>query len=329
MEKRHANFLLGLEKVATGGFTSGTLRWLFLVIICALVISGCRSPELTASPTKIVELEAGEIKATPIAAQTNTPLPTKTPLPTDTPVLTDTPLPTDSPVPTDTEVPSPTPTALPEGVELVKLRTSDGIDLVGFLHLPENQQDEGLVVVLAHGHSQSHTEWQSFEELMIENGIATMTFDFRGHGSSGGTDQFASIGIDVKTVFDYVERRGFERVICIGSSSGGSACLAAAVDSDIEGLVMLSSVMNLPMGSRLVSTKDFKSLAIPKIFMFTEEDIWAPYNIEGYYETAETAEQPKNTYIYPGIAHGTGLFYEEYGEEVLEILLDFVKDLSN
>ena len=92
----------------------------------------------------------------------------------------------------------------------------------------------------------------------MENGITTMIFDFRGHGNSGGSDQLETIGIDVKTVFNTVRSQGYERVVCVGSSSGGTACLHGAIGEDINGLVMLSSMSNIP-GIRLVSRAEFEA----------------------------------------------------------------------
>ena len=265
----------------------------------------------------------------PDVIHSDTPNPTNTPDPTDRPRPSNTPVPTNTATSTMTFTPRPsaTLTDIPEGVEVVKLKTSDGIDLVGYLHQPEVPLNENFVVVLAHGHTQSHREWRDFEKLLIENGIATMTFDFRGHGASGGSDQFATIGMDVQTVFDYVRQRGFERVVCIGSSMGGSACLAGAVGTDIDGLGVLSGTMNLP-GTRLVSRADMEGFTMPKIFIYAENDIWWPDEVEEYEKTAEIAGEPKEIYIDPGISHASGILYDENGEEVISILLDFVKNLA-
>jgi len=253
-----------------------------------------------------------------------------TPSPTHTIAPLSTPKPTVTPVPTDTQIPTQTVIPLPEGVERISMKTPDNVDLIGFLHQPEVPLDDGLVVVLAHGHTQSHKEWVDFEKILIDNGITTMTFDFRGHGESGGADLLSTIGVDVATVVEFLKQSGYERIVCIGSSMGGSACAAGSIEGDIDGLVMLSSPMNLGAGSRLVSKRDFQALAIPKIIMFTEEDLLAIAleELDSYYETAEDAGEPKDIDIYPGIAHGSGLLYDDQRDQVISILLDFVKALA-
>ena len=108
---------------------------------------------------------------------------------------------------------------------------------------------------------------------------------------------------------------------------GGSACLAGAVGTDVDGLVILSSPMNLP-GARLVSRDDMEGFTMPKIFIFAENDIWWPDEVEEYEKTAEIAGEPKEIYVDPGISHASGIFYDENGEEVVAMLLDFLIDLA-
>jgi len=249
-----------------------------------------------------------------------------TPAPTHTIAPSSTPEPTVTLVPIDTQVPTQAPTPLPEGVERISMKTPNNVELIGFLHQPEVPLDNGLVVVLAHGHTQSHKEWVDFEKILIDNGITTMAFDFSGHGESGGADRLATIGVDVTTVVEFLKQRGYERIICIGSSMGGTACAAGSIEGDIDGLVMLSSPMNRV---RLISLRDFQALSIPKIIMFTENDhiAFALEEIDSYYKTAEDAGEPKDVYIYPGVAHGSGLLYEQ-GDQVITILLDFVKNIA-
>ena len=283
-------------------------HWIFIVFTCLVVMTACQAETVVSPTVTVVKTELVESEPTSTVTQTTTPVPSDTPTPT--------------------ELPTKTPVEVPEGVELVMMKSPEGIDLVGYLREPEIPLDEGLVVVLAHGHTSSHKEWKSFEDLLIENGIATMSFDFRGHGASSGSDVFSNIGVDVVTVIDAVREKGYERIICIGSSMGGTACLAGAVEAQIDGLVMLSSEWKI--GSRLVSKADIQALAIPKIHISTEQDIWTgpEWSVEGYQETAELLGEPKEIYVYPGTSHATQMFFDDYGNEVLTILLNFVKSIA-
>ncbi len=234
---------------------------------------------------------------------------------------------TDITMATKTTRPTPTPTPVPEGVEVVRLKAPDSTELVGYLQRSDALPEGNLVVVLAHGHTQSHVEWDYFNEILIDHGYSTMRFDFRGHGGSSGTENFATIGDDVKTVIDFLKQEGFNQIVCIGSSMGGSACLAAAVTTEIQGLVSLSGPMNIP-GTSLVTKSGLESLTYPKIFMVSLDDYF-PGTLEGVRQLNKLAPEPKQYYEYEGTAHGSGFFYDTDGEQVLQILLDFLKDLVN
>ena len=307
-----------------GGF-SESFGWM-VIILLVLGLTGCQASSSQApTPTTNEELVFD-----PTATQTPLPPPSKTPISTETPVPSETATPTDTPEPTHT--PTSTPTALPEGVELVNLRTSDGCDLIGYLHRSDVNPQRNLAVVLSHGWFKSHEEWEEFAPLFVENGFTTMTFDYRGHGASSCSDIGATIGVDVETVVKFLRKEGFARIACIGGSRGALGCLAVTLLTDIDGLVMISGATSgIPELEGLIPNFDrgIQNLTMPKIFMVTEQDLMGPGFVEAFLEMAEKAGEPKSIYVFPGLQHSTGLLIDEdFGEEVQEILLDFVIDLS-
>ena len=306
------------------GGLSTPFRWIVISLLFLFGLAGCQSSSSQAStPTTAKE----EVVLDPTSTQTHPPPPSETPLPTETPISTATATSTETPQPTQS--PTSTPMVLPEGVELINLRTSDGIDLAGYLHSSDLTPQRDLAVVLSHGAIGSHEEWEKFTPLFVENGFTTMTFDHRGHGASSGFDSHATIGIDVEAVVDFLRKEGFERVVCIGSSRGAVACLAATLLTDIDGLVMMSGASGGPLNIPKFD-HEIDELKIPKIFMIAEEDwLGGPEFIETFLKMAERAEEPKSIYVFPGIQHGLGLLIDEaVGEQVQEILLDFLNGLS-
>ncbi len=301
----------------------------FLSALMLLLISACTSqsnqpPDM---PTVVPEDPAVKI---PETITTKTPVPSSTPIPTDTPFPTNTS--TSTSTPTKTLRPSATPTDIPEGVEVVNLKTSDGCDLVGYLHRSDAIPNRDLAIVLSHGWFKSHDEWEEFVPLFVENGFTTMTFDYRGHGASSCADISATIGVDVETVVKFLRKEGFERFACIGGSRGAVGCLAVTLLTDIDGLVMMSGATSgVPALEGLMPKfdRDIRSLTIPKIFMVAEEDLMGPGFVEAALEIAERAGEPKSIYVFPGAQHGIGLLKDEdFGEQVQKILFDFVIDLS-
>lgn len=246
------------------------------------------------------------------------------------------------PPPTHTEIPptetSPstlTPTPKPTshfsgrdlGYEEVYLTSSDGMDLFGALYLPsEPIEAQSLAVVLGHEMGASHFSWRSFGKLLAENGFTALAISFRGYHGSGGVRDVSTVNLDINAAVDYLSDQGFEQVACIGASMGGAACLSAAVDDQLAGIVNISGPMNIP-GTRFVTPNDLENLTIPKIFVIAEDDVMASSVagfIDAFFEMHSIAAEPKELLIYPGLAHGTGLFFEDYGTELQERIIEFL-----
>jgi len=203
---------------------------------------------------------------------------------------------------------------------------------VGYLHRSDTLPQRNLAVVLSHSWFLSHEEWEEFVPLFVENGLTTMTFDYRGHGASSCSDIADTIGIDVETVVKFLRKEGVERIVCIGVHRGALGCLAVTSLTDIDGLVMMSGAKSgIPVLEDLIPDidRDIRNLTIPKIFLVAEQDYYGPEFVESFLEMAEKAGEPKSIYVYPGDQHGIGLLTDEnIGEQVQEILLNFLTDLS-
>lgn len=295
-------------------------RKLFITIILLFLFTGCSKRDASVNEAQVILVSS----STPELATTLPPTPTATSVhPSSTPVP-----PTYTPLPvTNTPKPTATPTTLPEDLELVNLKTQDGFNLVGYLHQPKTSPAHPIAVLLAHEYYSSHQSWETFAERLVEAGFPTLTFDFRGHGDSPGTKDFSSVGNDVKAAIRYLNQQGFKKIICMGASMGGTGCMAAAKEMELIGLVNLSGPQDLGAG-RLVTRQDLENLTIPKIFMIAEEDQAGTDFVTDFIEMVETTAEPKEFYLYPGYAHASGLLFEDNGEEVQEILLNFVKGFS-
>ncbi len=297
-----------------------------LALFGIFVLVGCQSSQPTATLSSVTETVLPEIELIPTNMLTSSPTPAPTepdfPIPTELPTLSATPLP-----PTQTTEPTTTPNHLPEGVEVVTITTKDGFNLAGFLHTPKNPETNPIGVVLSHEYYSTHHSWEWLAEQLADEGFTTLTFDARGHGKSPGTKFYDTAGIDTKAAVEFLNEQGFEQIICLGTSMGGSGCLIAAVEMDLAGFAMLSSPMDIGR-LRLISHQDLKSLAIPKILMIAEEDRVGPDFVAAFIETVDLSSEPKEYYLYPGDLHASELFYADFGKEVQEILFNFVTGFS-
>lgn len=98
--------------------------------------------------------------------------------------------------------------------------------------------------VLCHGMGSDHRAMRPSAQRLVRRGIATLTFDFRGHGRSDGVLD-GDLVQDVTAALEFLRRHvkiDPHRIALVGHSMGAMAALhAAAALSNIQALVFLSS----------------------------------------------------------------------------------------
>jgi pimeloyl-ACP methyl ester carboxylesterase len=126
--------------------------------------------------------------------------------------------PADTDRPTDNDRPTPEPLRF----------ASDGIPLAGLLYLPAGEPQGALLV--CHGAGSRKENHALMGEQAAAAGLAALTFDFRGHGESGGVMD-AGGWHDVAAAGDELLRAsGAPWLAGRGSSMGGFLLLLAARD---------------------------------------------------------------------------------------------------
>ena len=214
----------------------------------------------------------------------------------------------------------------------VQIQTDDGIFLNGFVYQPEGGPTQKTAVFLGHEAAASHMVWSEFAPLLAEKGYLVLSIDFRGHTAEGGTPDYATNGTDVRAALDYLAQNGYFRPACIGSSMGGTGCLAAAKTHQIAALGLISSPKVIVYSADKITQSDLAALTMPKVVAVAENDK-ALFNdpdfvndILAYYEQIP---EPKILVLDPGIGHGTELLYGENGEELQSLLLEMLESASN
>jgi dienelactone hydrolase len=257
--------------------------------------------------------------------------PTETPIPelaTSTPTqlpATDTPTtePSATPRPTvDLETVLTPQITVEYDVDYMILKTSDEVQISA------KQFGTGeLAVILAHQGTTgaNQRDWETFARLIAARGYSAVTLDFRGRGRSGGDISATYYLIrDMRALIDHLHEKGYDRIVCIGASMGGSTCLRAAVEYDLEGVVVMGSLMGTGEPTT-VTGEELAALTIPKLFITTEDDGYeVPETMKHMYDISQ---EPKQFRIFPGDAHGTKMFKQPYGEQVTAELLAFLEGL--
>ena len=124
-------------------------------------------------------------------------------------------------------------------VRTVTLVTEDGVP-IDAVHLPGPRE---RAVVIAHGFTQSWQGpmvWNIVRRFNLTAGV--VTFDFRGHGRSGGLSTLGDKEVnDLDVAVHYARELGYERVATVGFSMGGSVVLRqAALRHGVEAVVSVS-----------------------------------------------------------------------------------------
>jgi len=124
-------------------------------------------------------------------------------------------------------------------VTTATLVTEDGVP-VDTVHLPGPQD---LAIVMAHGFTQSWQRpmvWRIARRFNLQAGV--VTFDFRGHGRSGGLSTLGDKEInDLDVAVHYARELGYQRVATVGFSMGGSVVLRhAALRGGVDTVVSVS-----------------------------------------------------------------------------------------
>jgi pimeloyl-ACP methyl ester carboxylesterase len=124
-------------------------------------------------------------------------------------------------------------------VTTATLVTEDGVP-IDAVHLPGPRD---LAIVMAHGFTQSWQRpmvWHIARRFNLKAGV--VTFDFRGHGRSGGLSTLGDKEInEVDVAVHYARELGYQRVATVGFSMGASVVLRqAALQGGVDAVVSVS-----------------------------------------------------------------------------------------
>jgi len=136
------------------------------------------------------------------------------------------------------------------GIEPVQFTASDGVQLKGWWWPAE---DSSRAVVLLHGLGANRLQMFRRAQWLHETGFATLLFDFRGCGESGGN---SSLGygerLDVAAALRFIqEEKGVSQVALIGQGLGAAASAMAVNEwRSVRGAVLERLFENLENAMR-------------------------------------------------------------------------------
>jgi pimeloyl-ACP methyl ester carboxylesterase len=144
-------------------------------------------------------------------------------------------------------------------VTLARLSTRDGVWLDGVVAEPKRRRSTALVWV--HGLGSVFSSGQplirALSTRLDRAGVGYFKFNTRGHDIVAGRgrrlagaafERFADSVLDLRTVIDFVRRRGYRRIILAGHSTGANKVLyyaAKTADRRVAGLILLGPISDV------------------------------------------------------------------------------------
>ena len=185
------------------------------------------------------------------------------------------------------------------------------------------ERGEGTVgVVLAHMLGSSQSAWSPLIDQLVREDFRVLTFDFRGHGLSGGDRNPSAAALDLTAAVEKLRSVGATKVFVVGASMGGTAAIVVASGQKLEGVVTISAPLEI---DQLDAREAVKALDEPSLFMVAADDD------DRYTDAARTfaasAPREKRLQIITGTgAHGTDLLADEKTRQrVIDLIIDFLK----
>jgi pimeloyl-ACP methyl ester carboxylesterase len=112
-----------------------------------------------------------------------------------------------------------------------------------------------VALVIAHGFTMTSADRRlvAVAQLLADAGRTVYTFDFRGHGRSGGVSTLGELETrDIDAVVHLARRRGHDSVVVIGASMGGFVALRhAALCGGVDAVIAISTPAVWGVSSRL------------------------------------------------------------------------------
>jgi pimeloyl-ACP methyl ester carboxylesterase len=178
-------------------------------------------------------------------------------------------------------------------------------------------------VVLAHMLGSNQQAWTAYAATLADDGFHVLTFDFRGHGASGGDRNPSLASLDLAAAVAKIRQLGASRVLVVGASMGGTAALVVASTEQLAGVVTISAPMRI---DELDAGSAVRNLSEPALFIVGEKDDKRYVDAARAFNAA--ARQPKRLAIIAGTGdHGTDLLTDPRTKSrVQRQITDFLVD---
>jgi len=204
----------------------------------------------------------------------------------------------------------------------VTLSGAQGLELQG-THMPAANA-EAPAVLLLHMYGSDRRSWQSYAEDLAAAGIASLAIDLRGHGDTGGEEDWELAQQDVAAAFDWLQANpGVDpsRVGILGASIGANLALVQASSYPVN--VAAAALLSPGLDYFRVEIEGLAKEAqgVPLFLAASEND---GYSAETVRILAEEAPGNNTLSVFDGASHGTDMFasHPELADTLTQFLLE-------
>lgn len=198
------------------------------------------------------------------------------------------------------------------GASVESITSEDGLRLDARLFAGQSLTAADRLVILLHMYRSDQSSWFDFaREVQGRGDASALTLDFRGYGTSEGSKDVGRIDSDVRGALRFARERGYDSVILVGASMGGTAAIIVATEEPLAGVVTLSApqrFLGLDAGSRVGDVR--ASLAV----IAARRDRSGVESLDWFAKQANLAES--HVFLIDGSAHGTELLLPDGVSEV-------------
>jgi pimeloyl-ACP methyl ester carboxylesterase len=204
------------------------------------------------------------------------------------------------------------------GLEEVRLKTSDGVTLHGWLKRPPTRPGRRFPLVIVFGGVRRETSWM-IERSTKPEGWGWLFINYRGYGLSEGVASERVVLDDAHLIFDYTAARpdvDASNIVVFGRSLGTYFTAVLAKTRPVRGAILATPFDSLaalgderypwlPLGLLLNGRYDAAAVAskttVPALFILAERDDVTP--VERGSALARAWGGPQRTFMLPGARH--------------------------
>lgn len=197
--------------------------------------------------------------------------------------------------------------------ETISIPASDDLMLVGDFYIPEATLETGNpTVLLFHMLGGRRSAYEPLIPDLVDAGYSVLNADLRGHGDTGGSQEWDLTVDDVQVWLDWLRTQdGVDRsrIAIIGGSIGSNvALMGCANDADCVGAIALSPGLDYRGVQPETAVVDgLSDRAVLLIASHSDR-----YSAESVEQLITNSTGDVSGRIYRGSGHGTNLFRTEY-----------------